>query len=243
MTTQEPEKFYSNLVDNHVFSNATGNALSNVNSGGQWSRWTKFDLYTRPAGWSEQFHLKNFVEENISVPSLKPGSLISFDIPQGTGEAERIGQKITIKEIQLRLNTGTPSATARSGADALRFMLICQKNADPATPLNINNILTNQDSLEGVNPLYRREFVTLFETLTIVGGNDYSFTPTMEWFYVQEPSSWTTDIVRTFDFDQKYGNAGCVYNKLYLYVTQHSNQGVLDPPSFGYSIRITFTDQ
>lgn len=66
-------------------------------------------------------------------------------IPEGNGEEQRIGRKLTIKRILWRYNVLLPTtATAGNTSDIIRVMLILDKQANGAQPA-ITDILESDD--------------------------------------------------------------------------------------------------
>lgn len=88
-----------------------------------------------------------FVDVASAGPSILSNTLV--DIPQGTGESERIGRKCTITALRARLNfeflvaTSTSTGQANSAHDTIRLMIIWDKQCNGTQAVNLDVLETN----------------------------------------------------------------------------------------------------
>ncbi len=117
--------------------------------GGRSGRYRKAGNYGRYTPPNAEM---KFLDQIIDVADVSASGVIASSsicvIPNGTGESERIGRKLTIKKIQAKISLVLPSFSAfTSTTDLIRVILYHDKQCNGTALTNLSTLLANQTDL------------------------------------------------------------------------------------------------
>lgn len=183
---------------------------------------------------AQEVEMKHYdVAEAYASSIDSAGTIINLtqDIPQGTDYNERVGNKISVKGINIRLMVFSPSATPNY--NTLRIIVFRQR--DQGTP-SVSSILdlttaTQIRHLSQLSSSFKGSFHILYDNtyqVSFKAGSDLPFIHTDK-FYISRVGNaeWTTSA----------GNAGGQ-----VYMLAISDSAIIDAPDLSYTARIRYTD-
>ncbi len=114
-----------------------------VRTGGYYGRYTGAN--------PEMKFLDTTVDDGVVAASMNVQTALLV-IPEGNGESDRVGRKVTIKKIGWRYEVLLPTtAVAADTSDVVRVMMILDKQANGALPTN--TIVLEDDDYQSFNNL------------------------------------------------------------------------------------------
>ncbi len=89
--------------------------------------------YQRGKGWKKELKFFDKKLGTVAIPTTGSFQTLNIDIPEGTGQSQRIGRSINIRKINIRGIGYIAEQTAKeSASDVIRIMLVQDKQANKA---------------------------------------------------------------------------------------------------------------
>lgn len=166
-------------------------------------------------------------------------------ITQGTGQNDRVGNRITGKSVNVKMQLKIGDGVSNDAYNQIRCIIIKYTTDDPADTPNLSDILetTTASSEELMVSMYKRDSDYRFNVL-----HDHVYD-----LYWRNSSGFTAGSggapqIRTFSFHKKlndlsirYNNSGDPTTELLMFVV--SDSGVVTHPEICYSTRFYYTDK
>lgn len=171
-----------------------------------------------------------FLDTNANASSVDFSGILSLlsDPLQGDGSSERVGDRLTLVKLELRLNLEAADST-----NLMRFMLV---QYFPSASPSVTTFLQNTGS--GASPISQYSVATISDYKVLLDSGPINLV------LGQANTQRSFKYLNVTNFSKKVvvfaSNTTAASNHLYLLVI--SDSGAIPNPSISYNIRLWYTD-
>ncbi len=200
--------------------------------------------YGRYSGSHPEMKFHDVTIDDVIVAATMNVQAALLTIPEGNGESERIGRKITIKKIGWRYECRIPTtATAANTSDTIRVMMVLDKQANGALAAN-TDLLENDDYQSFNNLANSQRFRILMDrsySMHCPSGSGRGTTDTLSYGEDILSAQWHKKCNIPIEYDNS-ATSGVITsirsNNIFIIVGSKSGLG-----GFASQVRIRYTDR